>query len=258
MWTLIRPLVWLDVETHDKKPPEESYVCELGFEMMRPDGSTKIWESYIKPPVPVAQSAIDVHGITNEQLADAKPFAHYAKNLAFGFSNCDFGGYNVKFDLRCIQTEMNRNGVKWSYEEAYLVDPLRMWQVKRPRSLSDAVREHLKREPSNAHRALADAQDAKDVGLAMLSIYELPVTPRELHELCFPPNPDSLDPDDKIVWNAQNDACINFGKYKDRPLAVIVPLDRRYFEWIVSANFSPKVKAIVQDALDGQFPKRTL
>lgn len=253
MLHLTRPLIWLDVETHDKVPPEQAYICELGFELIDPIEATKIWSAFIKPPVPIAEGATGVHNITNEMVADARPFAEFAKNLAYGFSNCDFGGYNVRFDLRVIKAEMDRAGVAWDYRGAFLVDPLRLWQVTEPRTLSDAVRHFCKRAPSDAHRALADAQDAREVADGILAKYtHLPLTVPELHRLCFAPAETSLDPDNRIVWVGP-DACLNFGKWKGKPLRLV---SSDYLQWILSSEFSSAVKEIVEAALRGTYPKR--
>ena len=54
-------------------------------------------------------------------------------------------------------------------------------------------------------------------------------------------------------WNGK--AYMMFGKYaKKNSLQEIVRMDPGYLEWILSANFSEEVKALVSNALKGQFP----
>lgn len=251
--TLERPLVCLDVETHDKVPPEKAHICELGFKIFYHDGRPpKIWESFIKPGVPIAPGAEEVHGISNADVADAPFFSAIAKNLASGFRDCDFLGYNVRFDLRVISAEMQRAGVQWTYEGARIIDPFRLWQVAVPRSLADAVREFAGREPTNSHRALADVEDAIDAAAGMLTRWgHLPKQLQELHDLCFS-DTTRVDPDGKFIWN-NGVACISFGKHAG---TAIDRVDRSYLQWMATkGDFSPEVKRIATEALAGVYPK---
>lgn len=248
---LVRPLVSLDVETHAKVTPEQAHICEIGFHIEYPDGRPpKVEGGLIRPPVAIAPDATEVHHITNEDVAQSPLFKDVAMNLARWFSDCDFAGYNVKFDLRVIAAEMARAGVKWSYEKAFLVDGLRLWQVKRPRTLSDAVREFLAREPAEAHRALGDAEDALAVALALAERFDLPTSVAELHELCFAKDPGFVDQSGKIVW-ANGQAVINFGKHKGVALQV---MSRNYLEWMLGSDFPEDTKTIIRGALNGQAP----
>lgn len=280
--TLTRPLVSLDVETHDKCNPENAHVIELGIHIDYPDGKPpKEWNSLIRPPVAVSKGATEVHGITNEALSACRLCGHLhtdqqsvpygdgkvcdkfhpwprfkdiAENLAQGLTNVDFCGYNVDFDLKAIGGEMSRAGVKWSYETAYKLDPLRIWRNKEPKHLTDAVRRFLKREPTSAHRALGDALDAREVGLAQLEMWpDLPRSVVGLHELCFPKNLDAIDPDSKFVWIG-NEPCIGFGKHKGTSLRKV---PRNYLEWMAGSDFSTGTKNVIRDVLAGRFPTRS-
>lgn len=255
--TLDRPLVWMDVETHDKVPPEKSFICEIGFVVFYPVHYNKEplrWGSLIKPPVPISASATEVHHITNEMVADAPPWSHVAANIARGFEGVDFGGYNIRFDVRVTSSEMARVGVKFDPSSARLIDPLRLWQVSKPRTLTDALKEFCDREPRDAHRALTDAEDAHDVAHGMLKRFDkLPRTVQGLHDLAFPPDPNALDPDRKIVW-AGDEAVINFGKHSGTKLR---NMPSGYMKWMVSdGDFTPTVKRIISEALAGNFPRK--
>ncbi|MEN6605881.1 MAG: 3'-5' exonuclease [Bryobacteraceae bacterium] len=247
---LTHPLVALDVETHAKCKPEQARIVEIGMHIEYPDGRPpKTWCGLFNPGVPI--TAHDVHGITDDKVASAHPFAYYAKNLAAGFSDCDFCGYNVRFDLDVIQGEMNRAGVKWNYEGAHLLDGLRLWQLAKPRTLTEAVKEFLGREPTEA---LGDAEDALAVAQAMLERFSaLPQKVDECHLLCFPRNPLWVDSRGKIVWREDGEAQFSFGKHQSVPLRKV---PRSYFEWIMGGDFPREVKQVVEKALKGEFPKR--
>jgi len=251
---LTRPLVALDVETHDKVGTDLARIVELGFHILYPDNRPpKKYVTFVNPEVPISTEVSELHGILDSDVAAAPTFKQLAANLAHGFSNCDFCGYNVKFDLAIIKKEMDRASVRWSYEDAYLLDGLRLWQVVKPRSLSHAVQEWLKREPSEAHRALGDATDALEVATALVDQFDLlPNTVKELHELCFPKDRNSLDAAGKLVWLAEKPA-ITFGKHRGKTLDN-VPKD--YLEWMVGSDFPDDVKLIIKSTLEGNMPTK--
>jgi DNA polymerase III epsilon subunit-like protein len=255
--TLDRPLVWLDCETHDTCPPEQQYICEFGFRIIYPDDRPiREWNSYIQPPVGINPRATEVHGISDSHVVGSPRWVQIAANLAKGFEGCDYGGYHVHFDLRVIAAEMKRANIAWSYENARVLDGLRIRQIKEPRTLSDSVRQILKREPRDAHRALTDALDAMDVVEGLLALYpDLPRNMQELHDLCFF-DPDAVDPEKKFVWRSDQ-VVVNFGKWYGEPLTSQKREFRGYLQWMIDkGNFSDKVKTIAAAALRGEFPQR--
>lgn len=252
--TLTRPLVWLDVETANIAPPEQARICEFGFHMIYPDDRPdKIWGTLINPGIPIHPETTRVHNIMDSDVAEKPRFSQIANNLASGFKNVDYGGYNVKFDLRVLSGEFARCGVAWTYLESRILDPLRLWQVQMPRTLTDAVREFCGREPSEAHRAGGDVQDVYDVLLGQFERWpELPRDVAKLSELCFPPDPDRLDDTGKFRWR-DGKVILTFGKNAGKPIET---LPKDYLQWIVGADFSEEVKQIAREALQGKYPKR--
>jgi len=252
---LTRPLIAVDVETDNLGSPETLHIVELGFHIEYPDGRPpKTWCHLFNPGCPITPGATNTHGISDIDVKEAPLFRQVAANLAKGFTNCDFCGYNINFDMRVIQGEMNRAGVRWSYAEAHLFDPLKLWNICRRRTLSDAVEEFLQRKPTSAHRALGDAQDALEVGIAMLQRFDdmLPRDIKKLHSMAFDPYKDCLDPDGKFKW--QNGVVIiTFGKHRGTPLQKV---DRNYLEWIVRGEFNEQAKLVARNALAGKFPIR--
>jgi DNA polymerase-3 subunit epsilon len=253
---LTRPLIAMDVETHDKVPPAQAHIVELGFLIMYPDErEPKRWCQLINPGVPIDPGATAVHSITNEDVKEAPLFSQLADNLAKGFTNCDYVGYNINFDLQVMQGEMDRAKVKWSYTNAHLFDPMHLWRVIEPRTLSDAVRRFLDREPTDAHRAIGDAEDALEVGLKLLELFpaKLPKDMKRLHDLAFRKDPLWIDSQGKLIWKG-NEACINFGKHQGVALRLV---PRSYLEWLAGSDFPTDTKLIIGDCLFGKFPSKS-
>jgi DNA polymerase III subunit epsilon len=131
-----------------------------------------------------------------------------------------------------------------------VVDAFRIWQVKSPRRLDDAVEEFCGRQRGTSHRALVDVEDALEALAGQRERWpDLPTSVAALHDLCFP---DQLDPDGKIIW-VKGEAVFNIGKHKGRRLRDV---PRDYFSWMQRDNFSPFIKAIAKEAEQGRFPSR--
>jgi DNA polymerase-3 subunit epsilon len=253
--TLERPMIWLDVETHAKLPPEQGRIVEIAAIMIYPDDRPdKEWQSFINPGVPIHADTTEKHHITDAMVADAPKFAQFAPSIGRTFVDVDFGGYNVKFDLKTIAAEMDRAGVAWSYSSARIIDPLRLWQVKMPLTLTDAVGEFCNRSTTEAHRALGDTQDALDVFVGQLERFkDLPRDLKLLHDLAWPTDPNKIDDEGKFAWQG-NEPCVMFGKHKGTPMRRV---PAAYFGWMVDkGDFPADTKRIASEAAEGRFPTR--
>lgn len=269
---LERPLICLDLETTGPNPREDRIV-ELGFILLKPDGTTKEWQSFVNPGISIPSEAtygnpekgFDGHGITDEMVQgcslcrqakgncpeeqpnDLPPGGHFfrpwpsfrqlAESLLRGFKDCDYGGYNVKnYDLPLLQAEFQRAGHSWSYADARILDGFRLWQVGRRRTLSDAVEEFLGEQHDGAHRALDDVRASLRVIAAQLQ--KFPALPRDLtklHELQWPRDPNALTPDGKIVWRKDSNGWTAVMNFgKNWTGKRLDLMTRRDLEWIVS------------------------
>lgn len=251
---LERPLIWLDVETANMAQPEQARICEFSFHMIYPDDRPdKIWGTLINPGIPIHPETTKVHNIMDSDVAEKPQFSQIARNIAGGFQNCDYGGYNVRFDLRVLSGEFARSGVAWTYIGAYIIDPLRLWQISEPRTLTDAVRKFCGREPSEAHRASGDVQDVHDVLIGQFEAWpDLPRDVAKLGDLCYPPDPNKLDETGKFRWK-DGKVVLTFGKHSGK---TIDKLPKDYLQWMIGGDFSAEVKQIAKEALQGRYPQR--
>jgi DNA polymerase-3 subunit epsilon len=151
----------------------------------------------------------------------------------------------------------------WSYHGAHMLDAYRLWQVMSGRTLGDAVREFLNREPTEAHSASGDNGDTLEVLKAMFERWpNLPRSMRELHAMCFKNDDRRIDEDGKFVWVQEIiDGTVTyvptcgFGKkWNGFPMKDV---HRSYYEWIVNSEFGPDTKRVARDAMNGVFPTRS-
>lgn len=264
---IFRPLVVFDTESTGPNPAVDR-ICEIGFIWLKPDGSTKEWQSFVNPTIPIPDEAAHGnpergytgHGITDDMVKDAPTFKDLAPHLLKGFTaNTDYAGFNIKgYDLPLMQAEFQRAGYTWTFQDAHIIDGYRIWQLGEARNLGAAVERFLKRKHEGAHRALDDVRASLDVIVAqLLEFSQLPRDAHALHELSYPVDPNAIDPEGKIIWK-NGVATMNFGKkWKDRPLSQI---PRRDLEWIAGPDttFSPEVKRICRDAAMGRLPQPPL
>lgn len=293
---LERPLLLFDTETTGPNPKED-HIVEMAFLRIYPtDGSwaTKEWSSLFNPGVPIPKEATygrgdayPGHGITDAMVNGCRVcfeqghldveqeihdsidrghtfapwprFSDLVENLLKGFTNTDFGGYNIKgFDLPLMQTEFGRCGERWSYAEARIADSFAMWRVGQGRTLSDASEYFLGRSHKGAHRALDDVKTTLDVMVAQLIKFtQLPRTVAQLHDACWPRDPNAIDSEGKLIWK-DGEAVFTFGKnWKGKKLSA---MSRRDLDWIanVATGMSDEVKQICREAKDGRFPQPKL
>lgn len=250
---ITRPLCFLDLETTGTSP-EADRVIEIAWVAVHPDGRVKHFQSFVNPGVPIPEEASAVHGIREEHVKDAPSFADIAPELAKYLLHWDLAGYNVRrFDLKLLSVEFARCGVKFSAEDATVVDAMAIYQRNERRDLEAAVKFYCDR-PHHGHRAEEDVIATIEVFHRQLDRYvELPQEVAKLDDYCRHRQPDWLTNDGKIAWR-DGAPRITFGKYKGKSLQELAKEDPSYLQWIADKDFSEQTKQLAEDALQGRFP----
>jgi DNA polymerase-3 subunit epsilon len=248
--TLDRPLIAIDVETTGLHHIQDR-ICSLGLVKAYPDGKVTEWSSLVNPTIDISEEVSLIHHITNAMVEEEPTFKDLSTVLYTGLKECDLLGYNVYgFDLKFLRSEFQRCSINFPIPR--VIDSYKLFTRLHPRNLKSAVSHYLQEDLEDAHSALADARAAFRVFRAQLLAHpELPRDIQELHDAFFSKNKDSLDPDSKIIWIGV-DACINFGKYKGKPLAQV---PKQYRQWIASgAETSDEVRLIMKESIAGRYP----
>ncbi|PIT86679.1 MAG: DNA polymerase III subunit epsilon, partial [Candidatus Magasanikbacteria bacterium CG10_big_fil_rev_8_21_14_0_10_43_6] len=233
--------------------PFEDRIVQIGAIKLLPDGTKVEKEWLINPGMPIPQIVQEIHGITDEMVKDAPRLGDIAAELQELFDGADLGGYNVKnFDIPLLQVELNRIGLSIDTENIRIIDAMQIFRIKEPRTLAAAYQKYCGKELLDAHDAIADIRASLAVLEGQLNIYDdLPQTTDELHEYCFPKDPDAYDAEGKLRF-AEGKLTINFGKNKGKALQELAMNDAGYLEWILNGSFSDKVKGAVREALYGK------
>lgn len=255
--TLTRPLVIFDTETTGVDPKVDRIV-QIAYTKLFPESTGKSPESdnqLFNPDMPIPQEAIDVHGITNTDVADAPRFRDRTLQLREVFFHCDYAGFNVNFDLRMIKEEFKRWGHRLDYEDtASIIECRRLWQILEPRTLSDAVKVFLDLSHDDAHDAMADVimtHKVMDEQLHRLSEQQCwkHMSPRSIHQFCYPMEPDWIDRGGKFKY-IDGVVCFNFGKYLKK--SAETQQSQGYLTWMLRNEFSPHVHAICRALIAGE------
>ncbi len=165
----------LDTETTGFEPHNGDRIIEIGaVEMVKRRLTDNNYHQYIYPERTVPQEAIEVHGITDEFLADKPLFAAIVDDFMEYVTGAELIIHNAPFDVGFINHELSQlPNNKWGKIEDHCVitDSLKMARKSYPgqRNSLDALCKRLYIDNSNRtlHGALLDSEILADVYLAM-------------------------------------------------------------------------------------------
>ena len=166
--------VVLDTETTGLEPSEGHRIIEIGcVELIDRKLTGRHYHQYINPDREVEAGAIEVHGITNEMLADKPRFAQITEDFLAFIEGAELVIHNAPFDVGFIDHEfgMLTKGPGKVADYCGVVDSLILARQKHPgqRNNLDALcqRYEVDNSQRDLHGALLDAEILADVYLLM-------------------------------------------------------------------------------------------
>lgn len=164
----------LDTETTGLEPTQGHRIIEIGcVELVNRRKTDNNFHVYLNPEREIEDGAFDVHGISNEFLADKPKFADVAQELIEFIRDSELVIHNAPFDVGFLNAELKKLGRKWGKIDDYcqVVDTLLLAREKHPgqKNNLDALckRYEIDNSKRDLHGALLDAQILLDVYLAM-------------------------------------------------------------------------------------------
>ncbi len=164
----------LDTETTGLEVSQGHRIIEIGcVELIDRRLTGNHYHQYVNPQREIDQGAIEVHGITNERLADEPEFAAIAAAFLEFVEGAELIIHNASFDIGFLNSELQRlpePGPKLQ-DVCTITDTLLMARSRHPgqRNNLDALcqRYAVDNSQRDLHGALKDAEILADVYLVM-------------------------------------------------------------------------------------------
>jgi len=164
----------LDTETTGLEASQGHRIIEIGCVELHDRRLTgQHYHQYVNPEREIDQGAIEVHGITEEFLADKPTFEQVVQDFLDYVDGAELIIHNAPFDVGFINSELQRLAGKGDPidRRCSIIDTLQMARSKHPgqRNNLDALcqRYGVDNSQRDLHGALLDAEILADVYLAM-------------------------------------------------------------------------------------------
>jgi DNA polymerase-3 subunit epsilon len=233
MLHLKRPLVFLDLEATGTDP-QEARIIQIALQRFVPttEGATLDAEvdQLINPETEIPTSVTELIGIGPADVEGHPTFAEQAARLAPLLDDADLAGYNaVAYDVPLLEAAFERTGRSLpGPADRVVLDPYRLEQVLRPRTLTALYERYTGTSLANAHDALTDVQAAGTVLQHQLQDHDIDATPAELADLA---RGDYLDDGRKLKQDGEA-VVICFGKHSGKTVRELKSKHPDYFDWM--------------------------
>lgn len=247
---LEKDLCWFDLESTGTDT-ELDRIVQIACTKIKTDGTREVKETLINPEMLIPEGASEVHGITNEMVANSPLFKQLAVSLRAWIENCDFGTFNGnQFDIPMLNAELVRAGLEPVNWEFSTFDARILYQKLFPNTLSDIYKRLTGKELQNAHSAQADVEASIEIGdilLAKLREQEPDVEINTIKDLDLFLQADKkrVDIAGKLYKDAEGVIRWNFSKNKDLP----VQKGDSFNDWFLKQNFAKDSKDKLKQSL---------
>ncbi len=240
MLDLKKPLAFIDLEATGTNLSTDRIV-EIAIVRLSPGNVKQIKRKLINPEMPIPPVVVDIHGITNEMVAEAPTFKQVANEVKQFLDNCDLGGYNSnRFDIPLLMEEFIRSGIEFDMKGRRLLDVQRIYHMMEQRTLTAAYKFYCEKNLEGAHGAEADAAATFEVLEAQIVKYEhLGNTVDSI--LKFTGEDLVVDFARRFVFDNGTEV-FNFGKYKGRAVADVLKMEPQYYDWMMKGDFTLHTK----------------
>lgn len=243
---LKRPLAFIDLETTGINIAADRIV-ELSILKVDPDGKEEWMTTRVNPEMPIPPASTEIHGITDDDVANAPSFREVAKKLVVFLEGCDLAGYNaIKFDIPVLAEEFLRVNIDFNFRKRKYVDPQVIFYRKEQRTLVAAYQFYCGKVLENAHSSKADTAATFEVLKSQLDRYgDLENDVDKLAEISAFNN--SADFAGRIIYDDNGNEIFNFGKHKGKPVEQVLKDEPSYYSWMMQGDFPLYTKKILTE-----------
>jgi len=254
---LKKPMCFFDLETTGINISKDRIV-EISILKVFPNGTEESKTWLVNPEMEIPKEVIDIHGITNEKVANEPTFKELAKDIHNMIKDSDLGGFNSnRFDIPLLAEEMLRADVDFDMKSRVAVDVQTIFHKMEQRTLSAAYKFYCDESLENAHSAEADTKATYEILKAQLNKYDnLENDTNFLAE--FSSRNKLADCAGFIAFNKNNEEYFSFGKHKGKLVTEILEKEPGYFGWLLNADFPLYTKKVLTAIKLRQFNNKLL
>jgi DNA polymerase-3 subunit epsilon len=239
-----RPLCFFDLETTGINITNDRIV-EIAILKLHPDEKIEKQVWLVNPEMQIPLEVSEIHGITNDKVADAPTFKEISKIIYNFIKGCDLAGYNSdRFDIPLLMEEFLRSEIDFSTKNLKTIDVQTIFHKMEQRNLTAALKFYCDKKLENAHSAMEDTQATFDVLMSQLDKYN-DLEPSMSFLSDFTTRRKTADFAGYIVFNKEGEECFSFGKHKGQTVDYILEKEPGYFGWLLKAEFPMYTKKIL-------------
>jgi len=253
---LKNPLTFFDLETTGTNIVKDRIV-EISVVKLMPNGESITKTNKVNPTVPIPHETSLIHGIYDEDVKDCPTFKNIAKSFVQFLEGSDLAGFNIlKFDVPLLVEEFLRADVEFDVSKRKLVDAQKIFHMMEKRTLSAAYKFYCGKNLDNAHSAEADTKATLEVLEAQVEKYagqevvdnlgkKLGIVENDVESLHNLTKSNMVDLAGRIVLNRDGVEVFNFGKHRNKPVAIVLKTDPSYYDWMMKGEFPQNTKQVL-------------
>ncbi len=241
---LTKPICFFDLETTGVNISKDRIV-EISILKVFPNGTEESKTWLVNPEMPIPKEVVEIHGISDEKVANEPTFVALAKDISSMIKDSDLAGFNSnRFDIPLLAEEMLRVGMDFDMKNRLAIDVQTIFHKMEQRTLSAAYKFYCNENLDNAHSAEADTNATYQVLKAQLEKYEeLENNSKFLAE--FSSRKKFADLAGFISYNKDGEECFSFGKHKGKRVVDLLESEPGYFGWLLNADFPLYTKKVL-------------
>jgi len=263
-FNLDKDIVFFDIESTGLNIMQDRIV-QIALIKYYADGNpSQELELMINPGIPIPKESQDVHGISEDMIADKPHFSAVAQQIYDFIADADLAGYNSdRFDVPMLLEELYRCGLTLDMTDRKSIDVQKIFYRMEPRTLRAALKYYCDKELVDAHDALADVRATVEVLQGQIIKYKgvdhedgdgfitkEPIKNDMQAIYDFTSDKRHVDFTNRLKKTENGEVIFNFGKYMNHRVKDVIKKDRNYFHWIMEKDFSSQVKTAIQGIMD--------
>ena len=241
---LTKPICFFDLETTGINITSDRIV-EISILKVFPDGKEESKTWLVNPEMVIPQEVVEIHGISNEDVANKPTFKALSKEIYSMIKDSDLGGYNSnRFDIPLLAEEMLRADIDFDMKGRLAVDVQTIFHKMEQRTLTAAYKFYCNKNLEGAHSAAADTKATYEVLKSQIERYdEVENNTKFLAE--FSSRKKFADFAGFIAYNKEGVECFSFGKHKGKLVTDVLEKEPGYFGWLLNADFPLYTKKVL-------------